>query len=164
MSPLLPILLPVLPVLGLVAAVNDAPPAPTSSVLVPVLVALLSGAGSGWLAMWYRERKVGAQEREEIISRASKQVVEGAEVLLQQYREDLRESRKAIAALQAQLEEATRRISKLERELTEARGDRDRIAADLSNALEKRGILRGEVERLTKRVHDLEAIVGTGQE
>lgn len=151
----------VLPPATVFLAANEAPPSPAASYLLPLLVALLSGAGSGWFAIWYRQRQVGDQEREEIISRASKQVVEGAEVLLQQYREDLSEAREAIGSLQAQLKLANKRIDELERALNESRGDRDRIATELSNALERRGAMQNEVERLRERIKDLEAVVGT---
>lgn len=151
----------VLPPATVFLAANEAPPSPTASYLLPLLVAMLSGAGSGWFAIWYRQRQVGDQEREEIISRASKQVVEGAEVLLQQYREDLSEAREAIGALQAQLKLANKRIDELEKALDESRGDRDRIATELSNALERRGAMQNEVERLRERIKDLEAVVGT---
>lgn len=145
----------------LVRAATEAPPSPTNSILVPLLVALIGGGGGGWLAMWYRMRQVGSQERDEIISRATKQVVEGAELLLQQYREDLAEARRAIAALQAQLEDAQASIAALERSLAEAQGDRDRLARDLADALERRGALRQELDTLRTRVRDLEALVGT---
>lgn len=142
-------------------ALTQAPPSPAASYLLPLLVAALSGAGSGWFAIWYRQRQVGDQEREEIISRASKQVVEGAEVLLQQYREDLIEARTAIGTLQEQLKKANARIDELEKALGHAQGDRDRLAKELDDAHERRGAMQEKLDQLQQRVHDLEAIVGT---
>lgn len=158
MTTLLALALPALAVR--VIAAQPTPPAPAASYVLPLLVALVSGAGSGWFAIWYRQRKLGDQEREEIISRASKQVVEGAEVLLQQYREDLAEARLAIGALSEQLKTANKRIDELEMALAGAQGDRDRLAKELDDAHERRGRMVEQMDQLKQRVHDLEGIVG----
>lgn len=142
-----------------------------SGVSGPLLTALsiIAAGGGGSLAYQvYNRIKRGKSEDEELISRISSQVVEGAHSLLEEYRIELEVAKRQITLYLDQVTELNRllgqaneRISRLERDLVEREGDRADLRQQLRDAVRRRDELHNEIESLRTRILELETALET---
>jgi septal ring factor EnvC (AmiA/AmiB activator) len=143
-----------------VLAVTSAPPqAGSGGWLVGVLVALLTGSMSASAFAFWRYKKQGKNERDDLIGRASKEAVEAARGMLDEYRRELERAKAAIRELEVKLQESNVRIANLERDLRTSEEAREARAAKLAAALNRRERQQRELVAMRQRVAQLEEIV-----
>lgn len=149
----------------IVTATGAGPPdASNGSVLLAVLIAILTGGAGATFYSFYRYRKQGQQERDQLIGDASKAAVEAAKAMLEEYRQELESAKRGILRLERELAESNERIKRLEEDLASALEDRDRLAAALGAAVRKRAEQEREMITLQRRIAELAAIVEGGAE
>lgn len=136
------------------------PPSATGGgFFLAVLVALLSGASGAAAFNFYRYRKQGQQERDTMIAEASKEAVETARGLLDEYRRELEKAKVQIRDLQITLTRSNERIARLEQELAKSRDDRERLSVALAAAISKRAATEREIAVMQGRIYDLEQLI-----
>lgn len=140
---------------AMVAAVNTGPP----STLLYFFMILATGGVLNLAWQAYMRHKRGGTEDDELVSRISNQVVEGAHGLLEEYRIEIEVAKRRIEDYQRQITELNRflgaaneRINRLEAELESGRGERASLQHELAATVERREQMRRKVEELEHQI------------
>lgn len=134
-----------------------------STELLYFLSVIASGSLLTLMYQLYLRRKRGAAEDDELVSRITNQVAQGAHALLDEYRIALEAAKqqielylKQVTELNRLLGEANGRISALEDRLRDGEGDRKELRQQLREATRRRDTVLKEMEELRRRIAELE--------
>lgn len=130
--------------------------------VVAILAVILSGGLIGTIWQIYRDRKRGPGEMQDVVTKVTNQVMEGAQDLLNEYKIQIEVSQRQIEQYLSQLSDLNRllgaanaRIAHLESELKNSLSDRDELHQELSDARRDRDLLEKEITELRDRVEQL---------